>query len=119
MDKKLIFGLPAWLYISLLFNFFITLALLVINIAIASLYPNPSWISYINYLSLSANLVFIIFLFILKKWAFFAFCGSAIISFIMSIIIGEIGVGVAIASFWLAIQVILCLLIKSEWDLFK
>src|SRR3989338_3230910 len=88
-EKKRGALLIIWLIIMLAGNLFSALAYLFLNSSIASFYPDvPSWIFYIYGFLGFANTVFVIFLFMWKKWPFFAFCGVAVIAFIMNLAIG-------------------------------
>ena len=116
-EKKRGALLTIWLVIMLIANFFTALFYLLLNPTIASADPNvASWIFYIYGISGLANFAFVIFLFMWKRWAFYALCGSAMIVFIMNL---AIGVGIFAAIFGLAEPVILYLIMKSNWDLFE
>ncbi len=82
-------------------------------------YPNvPLWVWYIFGLLGLANSVFIIFLFMWKKWAFFAVCGTAIIAFIMDLLIIQ---EISLPSFVSLIPtpILLYFFMRPKWDLFK
>ncbi|MCX6707966.1 MAG: hypothetical protein NT001_07610, partial [Candidatus Woesearchaeota archaeon] len=109
--------LTVWLVIMLIANLFTALYYLILNSTIASVYPNvPTWIFYVYGLLGLANLAFVIFLFMWKRWAFFALCGCAIIAFIMNL---AIGLGIVAAMFGLGGPIILYLIMRSRWDLFE
>jgi hypothetical protein len=115
-EKKRGVWLTGWLILMLITNFFTAVMYFVFNNAIMSVYPNidPA-AGYIFGLIGLANFVFTIFLFKWKKWAFFAFCGSAIISFIMNVfIVGFLGSILGLMG-----PVVLYLLMKSRWNLFE
>ncbi|MEA3429934.1 MAG: hypothetical protein U9R08_01540 [Nanoarchaeota archaeon] len=117
IQKKRNILLTVWLIIMLIGNTLAVLSYLLLNSTIASQYSNvPSWIFYIYGMLSLANLVFVIFLFKWKKWAFYAFCGSAIFAFIMNLFIG---VGIFAAIVGLVGPVILYLVMKTQWDLFE
>ena len=116
-EKKRGVWLTIWLVIMLIANFFIALTYLVLNKTIASFYPNVAlWILYIYGLVALANFVFVILLFMWKKWPFFAFCGTTIIAFIMNL---AIGLGIFAAISGLIGPVILYFSMKSRWNLFE
>ena len=85
----------------------------------SSAYPNtPSWLIYVYAISGSANVVFMIFLFMWKKWAFFAYCASVIVVFILNMI--DLGVGSAGSPlFALAGPLILYWILHSRWNLLE
>jgi hypothetical protein len=116
-EKKRGAWLTIWLVFMLIVNFFTALTYLVLNKTIASVYPNVAlWVWYIYGLVSLANFIFIILLFMWKKWPFYAFCGSAVIAFIMNL---AIGLGIVSAVLGLAGPIILYLSMKSRWDLFE
>ena len=116
-EKKRGAWLTIWLVFMLIANFFTALTYLVLNKTIASIYPNVAlWVWHIYGLVGLANFVFIILLFMWKKWPFYAFCGSTVIAFIMNL---AIGLGIVSAILGLAGPIILYLSMKSRWDLFE
>ena len=116
-EKKRGVWLTIWLVWMLIANFFTTLIYLVLNKTIASVYPNVAlWIWYIYGLAALANFVFVILLFMWKKWSFFAFCGTTLVAFIMNL---AIGLGIFTAIFGLIGPIILYLSMKSRWNLFE
>ena len=109
--------LTFWLVLMLIVNAGTALAYLTWNSSIIAVYPNaPSWIWYIYGLLGLANVIFTVFLFMWKKWAFFALCGMAALTFILNLIIG---LGIIYAIFGLAGPVILYLIIRSKWGLLE
>jgi len=117
IEKKRGALLTIWLVIMLIVNFSWAVYSLLFNSTIASFYPNvPSWIFYIYGLVSLANFILVIFLFMWKKWPLFIFCGISIIVFIINLMIG---LGILGSIFGLAGPIILYLLMKSKWDLFK
>ena len=109
--------LTFWLVLMLIANAGTALTYLLWNSSIITTYPNvPSWIWYIYGLLGLANVVFTIFLFMWKKWSFFAFCGMAALTFILNLIVG---LGIIPAIFGLAGPVILYLIIRSKWSLLE
>ncbi len=116
-EKKRGALLTTWLVIMLIANFFTALSYFIFNSTIASTYPNiPVWMFYLYGVLSLANLTFVIFLFMWKRWAFYALCGSAVIAFIMNIVVG---LGIATSIMGLAGPVILYLIMRSRWELFK
>ena|SRR3989344_22311 len=109
--------LTFWLVLMLIANAGTALTYLLWNSSIITTYPNvPSWIWYIYGLLGLANVVFTIFLFMWKKWSFFAFCGMAALTFILNLIVG---LGIISAIFGLGGPVILYLIIRSKWSLLE
>jgi uncharacterized membrane protein len=95
-----------WLSIMLIGNLFALLTYLLFTPRIASYLRIPSLILYIfGFLSL-ANLICVVYLFMWKKKAFYVLCTSAIVAFILNLIIG---VGIIMALFGLAGPIILYL----------
>ncbi len=104
--------LTFWLVLMLIANALTALSYLLWNSAIIVAYPNaPSGIFYIYGILALANVAFTVFLFMWKKWAFFAFCGSASVIFILNLIIG---LGILAAIWGLAGIVILYLILRSR-----
>ena len=116
-EKKRGAWLTIWLVFMLIANLFTALTYLVLNRTLSSVYPNVA--PYIWYLYGSvtlANFVFVIFLFMWKKWPFFALCGTSIIAFIMNL---AIGLGIFSAIFGLIGPIILYFSMKSRWNFFE
>ena len=63
------------------------------------------------------GLIFTIFLFMWKKWAFFGICGMAIIFLILNIVVMKTGIITAL--FGLVGVVILYLILRPKWDLLE
>jgi hypothetical protein len=81
--------LTVWLILMLLANVGTALAYLLIGVFTAAIVPSvPLWASYTFAIFALLNVIFIIFLFMRKKWAFFALCGSAGAAFIINLAIG-------------------------------
>lgn len=109
--------LTFWLVLMLITNAGAALTYLMWNSSIIATYPNvSSWIWYIYGLLGLANVVFTLFLFMWKKWAFFAFCGTTVLAFVLNLIVG---LGIIAAIFGLIGPVILYLLIRSKWGLLE
>jgi hypothetical protein len=114
--KKRSILLTIWLAIMLIGNFFALLTYLLFIPRIASYLRIHSLIFYIfGFLSL-VNLICVVYLFMWKKKAFYVLCASAIVAFILNLIIG---VGIIMVLFGLAGPVILYLLMKPQWNLFE
>ena len=108
--------LTLWLILMLFSNAGTAVIFLLADSLIGSFFPTvPVWSFYIFGGFATLNIIFTIFLFMWKRWAFFAFCGSAGIVFAINLILG---VGFESISGLLG-PVILYLLIRSKWDLFE
>lgn len=117
IEKKRGPVLTIWLIIMLLENANVALTYLGSGFITARISTIPSWAIYILGIGALLNLIFTIYLFMWKKWAFFAFCGMAGIAFIVNM---TIGVGIIPAIIGLVIgPVILYSLMKSKWELFE
>lgn len=109
--------LTGWLVLMLIVNAGAALTYLLWNSSIIAMYPNaPSWIFYIYGILGLANVVFTVFLFSWRKWAFFALCGSTGVGFILNLIIG---LGLVVDISGLAGPVILYLILRSRWNLLE
>jgi hypothetical protein len=109
--------LTTWLIIMLVANILTALFYLFFNSLVASMYPSVAPEIFYVYSILSiTNSVLVIFLFDYKKWAFFAFCITALIAFVMNLIIG---LDLLSTSFGLLGPVILYLIMRPQWKLFK
>jgi hypothetical protein len=118
-EKKRGIWLTIWLYILLISGIITLFSNFLLRGFMATAYTNAtSWTWAVFEVIILANIVFIIFLFRWKKWAFFAFCGTAAASFIINIFIGvDIDIFMALTGF--ASLLILYLSMKSRWDLFE
>jgi len=110
--------LTVWLTLLLVANIAVTL--LYVFLAISSAWRSllllgfPTWIVYV-FASLGAlNTACVCFLFLWKKWAFFAFCGSAVAALAVNL---YVGVGVPSVA-GLAGVVITYLVLRQQWNLF-
>jgi len=110
--------LTIWLFLMLIGNFFSSISYLTSNSTFTSLYPNtfPGIFSFFGILTF-ANVIFVIFLFNWKKWAFFAFCGVAVITLMLKIFVIKLGIGTLLSG--LIGILILYLLLKPKWDLLE
>lgn len=116
-EKKRGAWLTIWLILMLIANLYSALLYLILNKTLMSVYPHAPLVAwYIYGLLTLANFVFVIFLFMWKRWAFFACCGTTLIAFILNLVIG---LGIFSAIFGLVGIVILYLSMKSRWDLFE
>jgi len=116
-EKKRGTLLTIWLILMLIFNGITALSYLLGGGFITSVLPTiPMWVIYSLGVFALLNFVFAIFLFMWKKWAFFGFCGSAGIIFVINLIIG---IGFVSALLGLIGPVILYLIMRPKWDLFE
>jgi len=117
-EKKRGTLLIIWLFYMLLANFFNSIEYLSSNSIFTSIYPNTSpGIFYFLGILTFANVIFLIFLFNWKKWAFFALCGVAIIAFMVDLFV--LNLGFISSSFGLIEISILHLFLKPKWDLLE
>ena len=80
-------------------------------------YPSFSLgVSYLYGLFSLLNVVLAFFLFLWKRWAFFAFCGSSALIFIVNLIVG---VSPLVAVMGLLGPVVLYLILKPKWNLLE
>jgi hypothetical protein len=114
-EKKRGILLTIWLILILTDN---TVTVLLLNGGFfTSLFPSiPSWAVYVLEIATILNVILATFLFMWKKWAFFAFCGVAGITFMIKLVIGR---GIVEAIFGLLLPVILYLIMRSKWNFFK
>jgi len=109
--------LTYWLVSMLLGNIVIALYYLLWNSAAITVSPNtPSWIFYIYGIIGLANATFTIFLLRWKKWAFFAYCGSATVVAVLNLLVAT---GTPVATSSLAGPAILYLILRSRWSLLE
>jgi hypothetical protein len=109
--------LTTWLILMIIANSFSAIFYFFLKGFVSFLLPNiPSGIWYVYGLVSLANIIFAIFLFMWKKWAFFAFCGSAVLAFIMNL---SMGVGILNALFGTLGVIILYLIMRPKWNLFE
>lgn len=105
--------LTAWLILMLIANAGTAVYYLLFGSAVISLLPTiPSWSLYVLGILAAINFVFTIFLFMWKKWAFFALCGMTGIAFVINIVIG-LGITSVLG---LLGPVILYLVLRSKWN---
>jgi hypothetical protein len=110
--------LTVWLTLLLVANIAVTL--LYVFLAISSAWRNllllgfPTWIVYVFTALGVLNTTCVCFLFLWKKWAFFALCGTAVVTFAVNL---YVGVGV-LAVWGLAGVVITYLVLRQQWNLF-
>ncbi len=109
--------LTCWLIIMLIANIGTSLTYLLWNSTVITSFSNiPVWIFYIYGILALANAAFTVFLFRWKKWAFFAFCGSAIIASVLNLLIGIETLSIIAG---LTGPIILYLILRSRWNLFE
>jgi len=75
-----------------------------------------AWENYVFLILGLLNLLFYILLFMWKKWAFFAYCGSASIIFVIGLAINE---DIISSILGLCGPVILYLFMRPKWHLFE
>jgi len=108
--------LTIWLILMLIANTGTVITYLLGGEFITSVLPTiPSWSIYALTIFGLLNVLFTIFLFMWKKWAFFAFCGSAGIIFVINLIIG-MGFSSILG---LGGPIILYLILRSKWKLLE
>ena len=88
--------LAAWLVLMIVANSASALMYLLRGDAIRQSFPSaPGWLFPLLIVCLLFNIVCAIALFQWKKWAFWGFCGSVCVTFVVNISIG-IGIGLAL-----------------------
>ena len=112
--------LTFWLYLMLIMNGIFALFYLGGAQGLEEAIILPFWIIFLLGLGSVANVIFAVYLFKWKKWAFFAFIGSAAVAFIINVHvkynIGFEEMGSPITG--LLGPVILYLLMRPKWKLF-
>ncbi len=114
-EKKRGILLTGWLILMLLANSFSALSYFLGGSFFATVLTIPLWSLYTFGLLALFNVGFTIFLFKWKKWAFFAFCGNAVIAFVINL---SIGAGFVSISGFLGI-LILYLILRPKWSLLE
>lgn len=113
-EKKRGLLLTFWLIVMLITNAGVAITYLLGSGLIAFISPNvPLWAIYVFGISCAFNVVFTIFLFLWKKWAFFAYCGMAGIAFVINL---AIGIGLS-SILGLVGPIILYLILRPKWNL--
>ena len=116
-EKKRGILLTIWLILMLIANAAMALIYLIGGSFISELTSTiSSWAIYTLGILAVLNFIFTIFLFMWKKWAFFAFCGSAVVALIINLIIGT-NIIFSILSLIIGIG-ILYLILRPKWNLF-
>ena|SRR3989344_3527910 len=116
-EKKRGVLLTIWLILMLIANAAMALIYLIGGSFISELTSTiSSWAIYTLGILAVLNFIFTIFLFMWKKWAFFAFCGSAVVALIINLIIGT-NIIFSILSLIIGIG-ILYLILRPKWNLF-
>jgi len=121
------FLLVFWLFLILIFNIFVFFVVSTTSVIVTILGKSlvgsklilfPSWWVF-GFLSLGflANSIFIIFIFLWKKWSFYAYCISTLIVLIVYGISNVLNIRIFLAL--LIGPLVLYLLIKSRWHLFN
>ena len=112
--------LTVWLYLMLILNGLSALFYLSGAESLKSVIILPFWIIFLLGLGSVANVIFTVYLFKWKKWAFFAFIGSAAVVFIINIHV-KYNIGfedMGSPLYGLLGPVILYLLMRPKWKLF-
>ena len=108
--------LTFWFGLMLVSNFIAGILYLFSN-TMQLVYPNATpWIFYIYTLLAFVNVIFVIFLFKWKKWAFYGFCATAGIAFILNLTI-RLSIASSVAG--LLGPLILYLIMKPQWKYFE
>ena len=109
--------LTIWLAILLISNLATAFILTFMSTGIASEFPDIApWIFQIYGLLALANFLFVIFLFMWKRWAFFAYCAAAVIGFVLNL---YIGIAPSQAVLGILGPLVLYLIMKSRWASFE
>lgn len=97
----------------LLLNVGTAVPLFLLGSYITTMFPAvPLWTIYVVGAGAILNIVFIIFLFGWKKWAFFAFCATSGIIFLINFLVG----GGIESVLGLIEPLVLWLLLRSKWN---
>jgi len=106
--------LTAWLIFMLIANTGVTIYYFLFGPLIMAMLPTiPSWVIYALGIGALLNVVFTIFLFKWKKWAFFACCGMALFAMVINVAVIRLGITSILG---LLGPVILWLLLRSKWN---
>ncbi|OGI66155.1 hypothetical protein A3A95_00360 [Candidatus Nomurabacteria bacterium RIFCSPLOWO2_01_FULL_39_18] len=82
--------LTVWVVLIIIINVIISAGWLWESIHPYTPESTSLWLIYVYVISGFVNVVFIVFLFRWKKWAFFAYFGSVVVVFILNVISGRI-----------------------------
>ena len=105
-----------WLTLMIIANALSAIIYFFLTPAIIKAFPQvTNWMSYIYGVLALANIVFVIFLFKWKRWAFFAILGVSIAGFVLNIFSG-ISIIVNILGF--IGPLLLYLVLKTKWEYF-
>lgn len=110
--------LTIWLVLMVIGNFGNSMTYLFSNSTFTSLYPNtsPDIFYFLGVLKF-ANVIFLMFLFNWKKWAYFALCGVAGITLMVDLFV--LNLGNINSLFGLTGISILYLFLEPKWDLLE
>lgn len=109
--------LTIWLIWMLIVNGGVALVFLLGKEFVAKVLPTlPAWAIYTSGILLVFNVIVAIFLFMWKKWAFFAYCGITVISLVIVLITGTFNFS-SISG--LLGPVVLYLIMRPKWELFE
>ena len=103
--------LTIWLVIMLIANTYTSYTFL--KLASSEI---GTWIYYAYSFVGLLNAIFAISLFMWKKWAFYAFCGSSVLAIILNL---TMNTGIFAIFFGIAGPTILYLFMRSKWKMFK
>ena len=117
-EKKRGILLTIWLVFMFIGNFGNSMTYLFSNSTFTSLHPNtsPGVFYFVGVLKF-ANVIFLMFLFNWKKWAYFALCGVAAITLMVDLFV--LNLGNINSLFGLTGISILHLFLKPKWDLLE
>ena len=113
-ERPLLFMLL--LALVIVFNLLLGVLTLFLTPALPARYASLSWIFYLAGVLALLNAGFGIFLFRWKRWAFYGLCISAIIAFVLNLILGS---DFITSLFGLLGPAILYLIIRSKWSLLE
>ena len=75
-----------------------------------------TWMYYAYSFVSLLNVVFIISLFMWKRWAFYAFCGSSVLAIVLNLLMG---LGMFAIFFGISGPIVLYLFMSSRWKMFE
>ncbi len=111
------FLLTFWMVLLLAGGVLSAISYITIGLGVVADLPSvPEWLTYVFLFMSIANVIFVGFLFRWKRWAFYAFCSSAVLVMILNLYVG-VGIGMALVG--LAAPVILYAFMRKKWSLFE
>jgi hypothetical protein len=114
-EKKRGILLTGWLILMLIANSLTAISYFIGSSFFAEILAIPTWSLYTLGLLALFNVGFAIFLFNWKKWAFFGFCGTTVVTFVINL---SIGLGLGSITGFLGI-IILYLILRPKWSLLE